>query len=215
MPPLLEDCALNSAFIKKEHEPEDSVELNPRTGGLLRKASLPASNGGVVLDRPHLRRKLNVFLCVCCATLPILPNFVSPSHRINEGRFSINGGVGKQRHHLIRVAIDPGPAIFIQPILNFLFRHLNRPGLSRRVGLSVSNRLSVGLPGSIGGPELCWRGDPEAGVEPLAVVPVHPSQGGEVDVFAVVPRPLAAELAKCPSAEKWTPHPRERGLPFG
>ena len=126
MPPLFEDCALKSALFTlftRKYKSECSVELHPDSGGLLSKPGLPASNRGIVLDRPNLRRKLNVFLCVCCAILPILSYFVSSPHRIIERRFSISGGVGKQPHHLIRVAIDPGPAIRIQPILNVLFRH--------------------------------------------------------------------------------------------
>ena len=123
MPPLFKDCALKSALFIGKYKSKCSVELDPHSGVFLSKTGLPASNGGVILDRPNLRRKLNVFLCVCCVILPIFPYFVSSSHRIIEGRFSISGGVGKQRNHLVRVAIDPGTTILIQPILNVPFRH--------------------------------------------------------------------------------------------
>ena len=113
MPPLFQSCALNGALLNQKYESKCSVELNPFSGALSSKASLPAGNRGVVLDRPNLRRKLNVFLCICCAILPILPYVVSPSHRIIEGRLSISGGGGKQRYQLVRVAIDPGTAILI------------------------------------------------------------------------------------------------------
>lgn len=54
----------------------------------------------------------------------------------------------------------------------------------------VSNRL-VGLSGSIGCLELCRRYVAEVAVEPPVVVPVGPSQGGQLDVFGAVPGALS------------------------
>ena len=59
-----------------------------------------------------------------------------------------------------------------------------------RLGLLVSNQCTVGLSGSVGLFELCWRGVAEVAVEALGVVPVHPAQGGEFDVVDAAPRPL-------------------------
>ena len=123
MPPLFEDSAQKTALFILKHKPEYSVKLDAYPGGFFSKTSLPAGNRDITLDCPNLRRKLNVFLCVCCSMLPIFPYCAPSSHRVFEGRFSISGGVGKQRHHQVRVAIDPGAAILIQPVLNVLFRH--------------------------------------------------------------------------------------------
>ena len=68
---------------------------------------LPAGNRRIVPDRPDLRPKLDVLLCVRCVVLPVFPYFLSSSHRIVEGRFPISGGVRKQRHRPVWVAIDP------------------------------------------------------------------------------------------------------------
>ena len=64
------------------------------------------------------------------------------------------------------------------------------PWLSWRVGLLVSNRCVVGSSGSVGRLELCWRDISEVGVKALVVVPVHPSQCGQLDVGGAVPGSL-------------------------
>ena len=59
----------------------------------------------------------------------------------------------------------------------------------------VSNRLVVGSSGSVGRLELCGRDIAEVGVKALVVVPVHPSQCGQLDVGGAVPGSLVGAAA--------------------
>ena len=54
-----------------------------------------------------------------------------------------------------------------------------------------SNQLLVGLLGSVGRLELHRRHVVEVAVQPVVVVPVDPTEGGELHVVDGSPRPLA------------------------
>ena len=105
MPPLFEFFALKGAVFACEHEPERSVEFDALSRSPSGEARLPAGNRGIAGERPDLRGKLDVLLGVGCAP-PVLANRASSLHRVVEGRFTIGGGVGKQRHHPVGVAVE-------------------------------------------------------------------------------------------------------------
>jgi hypothetical protein len=69
---------------------------------------------------------------------------------------------------------------------------LETPWFCRRLGLLDSDQWLVG-PWCIveRGFELCRRDVVEVAVEPAGVVPVHPAQGGQLDVLDDLPRPSA------------------------
>ena len=54
-----------------------------------------------------------------------------------------------------------------------------------------SDQVLVGLLGSVERLELGWWGIAEVAVQPLGVVPVHPAEGGQLDLVDGAPRPLA------------------------
>ena len=118
----LEDRALKGALFTWKHRPERSVELDPRSRGLSRKAGCqPAIAVSFVTaqtcDANSTSSWAVAALFYQCSRIACRPLIGS-----SEGVFPIGSGVGKQRRGPIWGAIDPGAAILIEPVLNVLIR---------------------------------------------------------------------------------------------